>query len=80
MATLVDYYYLLHDHIDFMNEICIFVKTFERIILCGKISYVSFDDVLGYYDKEFQFVILLNMTHLDNTTIFSFPKSVILKM
>jgi hypothetical protein len=40
---------------------------------------VCFYEVPRYCDNQVQFVILLNMWHLDNTTFFSFPKRVILK-
>lgn len=33
-----------------------------------------FDEVHDYYDRAVQFVILLNMTHLDNIMVFTFPK------
>ena len=36
-------------------------------------------EIPHYYDKEVQFVILLNLRHLDNTTVFSCAKRVILK-
>ena len=50
-----------------------YVKTCERVFM-WQISNVWYHEVFGYYDKEVQFVILLNMWHLDNMTIFSFPK------
>ena len=48
-------------------------------VYVGKTSNVCFHEVHYYYDKEVQFVILLNMWHLDDTTVLSFPKHVILK-
>ena len=41
---------------------------------------VCFYEVPRYCDNQVQFVILLNMWHLDNTTFFSFPKRVILTL
>ena len=77
-----DYWFLLKVRIDFMRLICMFVKEFENIFIfyvCSKVSYVCFQEVPCYYDKQIQFVILLNMWYLDNAKVFSFPKHIILK-
>ena len=50
---------------DFMRKICTFVKTFERRF-SDKIFNMCFHEVPRYYDKEVQFVIFLNMLHLNN--------------
>ena len=68
-------------HVDCMREVCKFVKKFERLLLCmcDTIFGVCLHGVPRCYDKEVQFVIFLNMWHLDNMTVFSFPKHVILE-
>ena len=47
--------------------------------ICDKISNECFPEVPRYYDKEVQFVISLNMWHLENTMVFLLPKCVISK-
>ena len=55
-----------------MREICIFVKTFERIFILymWKNIYCVFHKVPCYYDIEVQFVIIVNMQHLENCNDF----------
>ena len=61
-----------------MREICIFVNIYENIYsACDKLCDVSLHEVPHYYDKEVQFVILLNMWYLHNTMVSSFPKRVV---
>ena len=64
-----------------MREICIFVKTFERIFILymWKNIYCVFHKVPCYYGIEVQFVIIVNMQHHENAMILSFSKHVTLK-
>ena len=48
-------------------------------LLYGQMSIVCFYEAPHYYGKEVQFVILLNLWHLDDTMVSSFPKRVVLK-
>jgi hypothetical protein len=62
----------------FHEKINIFVKTYKKFAFIYVAKYVMCAfRVPRYHDKEVQCVVSLNLWHLDNTMVFSFPKCVI---
>lgn len=79
VTTSMNYWFLMQVHVDFMRKFAYLQKNLTTYLfsMYDTKSNVCFHEVSRYYDKDVQFLILLYIWHLGNTTMFSFPKRVV---